>query len=296
MLQLSYAVVTPARNEAENLGRLACCLAEQTALPSRWIIVDNGSTDSTLAIAQDLEREHRWVRVLRVLGEAEITRGAPIVRAFHAGLEAVGSEPDLVVKIDADVSMEPDFFERLLDAFAIEPTLGIAGGTCYEWSHGRWSPQRVTRSHVRGATRAYRWACLQDVLPLEERIGWDGIDELKARARGWGTASLPDLRFHHHRALGRRENAFRVWLAQGEMAHYMWYRPSYVVLRSLFRSRRNPAAVAMIGGYIAAALRRRRRLDDESAVAHLRHEQSLRRLPQRIREAIGRQASSEERA
>ena len=38
----------------------------------------------------------------------------------------------------------------------------------------------MTGSTVWGATRAYRWECLQQVLPLEERLGWDGIDEFKA--------------------------------------------------------------------------------------------------------------------
>ena len=32
----SYAVVTPARNEAENLRRLAECLVAQSVPPSAW--------------------------------------------------------------------------------------------------------------------------------------------------------------------------------------------------------------------------------------------------------------------
>ena len=48
----------------------------------------------------------------------------------------------------------------------------------------------MTGSTVWGATRAYRWECLQRVLPLEERLGWDGIDEFKANALGWRTETL----------------------------------------------------------------------------------------------------------
>ena len=49
---------------------------------------------------------------------------------------------------------------------------------------GRWRERHLTGSTVWGATRAYRRACLDDGLPFEERLGWDGIDEFKANARG----------------------------------------------------------------------------------------------------------------
>ena len=92
--------------------------------------------------------------------------------------------PDVVVNVDADVTMEPDYFERLLEALERDPSLGIASGSAWEPHDGVWRQRFViTGGTVWGATRAYRWACLQDVLPLEERHGWDGIDQLKARAR-----------------------------------------------------------------------------------------------------------------
>ena len=54
---LTYAIVTPARNEARNLPRLAACLVEQTVQPSAWVIVDNGSTDGTSELGQRLGLE-----------------------------------------------------------------------------------------------------------------------------------------------------------------------------------------------------------------------------------------------
>ena len=59
-------------------------------------------------------------------------RGGAVVRAFNARRRLADSVPDVVVKLDADVSLEPDYFERLLAAFAADPQLGIASGTCFE--------------------------------------------------------------------------------------------------------------------------------------------------------------------
>ena len=62
---LTFAAITPTRNEAENLRRLAPCMAAQTHPPVRWIIVDNGSTDETPAIARELADQHPGSRSWR---------------------------------------------------------------------------------------------------------------------------------------------------------------------------------------------------------------------------------------
>jgi len=287
-MTMRYALVTPTRDEESDLPRLAESLAAQTIRPDVWIIVDNGSTDRTVGLARALESSEGWVRVLEVAGEVTPQRGAPVVRAFMVGLQVIDRRPDVVVKLDADVSMEPDHFERLLWAFETDPTLGIASGTCWELEDGTWRPQRVTRDHARGAVRAYRRECLADVLPLVERVGWDGIDELKARTRGWRVRHLDDLPFRHYRPAGGRERPVPMWISQGEMAHYMGYRPSYLVVRSAYRALRDPAALAMTAGYARAMLRRSPRYDDAEVRKLLRDEQSVRQLPRRIREALGR--------
>ncbi len=119
-------------------------------------------------------------------------------------------------------------------------------------------------------------------------MGWDGVDELKAAVNGWRTASLRHLVVRHHRALGAREDRLGMWVRQGEMAHYMGYRPSYLVLRALYRGLRDPVALAMVWGFAEAAVQRQARLQDPEVRALLRREQGLRQLGLRFREALGR--------
>jgi glycosyltransferase involved in cell wall biosynthesis len=294
MSRLSYVAITPARDEAENLARVGACLAAQTVRPTEWVIVDNGSVDGTREVALDLVARHPWIRLLAVRGERSPVRGGPIVRAFVTGLGSLETLPDVVVKLDADLTMEPDYFERLLAAFEADPALGIASGTCWEIQDGEWRPQYSTRDHVRGAARAYRRECLGQVLPLPERMGWDGIDELKAKTCGWRTRSIQDLPIRHHRTLGGREPRVPMWIAQGEMAHFMCYRPSYLLARALYNAGlgRDPTALAMLVGYTRAALARQPRYEDPAVRTLLREEQSARRLPRRLREALGRVPAS----
>ena len=85
-------------------------------------------------------------------------------------------------------------------------------------------------------------------------MGWDGVDELKAAVKGWRTASFRHLAVRHHRPLGAREDRLGKWLSQGEMAHFMGYRPSYLLFRALYRGLRDPGALSMIWGYGRAAI------------------------------------------
>jgi glycosyltransferase involved in cell wall biosynthesis len=285
----SYALVTPARDEADNLPRLASSLAAQTIPPRAWKIVDNGSTDDTLEVANRIASEHDWVQVLSLPGTSVADRGAPIVRALQAGIAALDEAPEILVNVDADISMAPDYFESLLGRFAADPSLGIASGSAFELRQGLWAQRYVTGSTVWGASRAYRWECLQELLPLEERMAWDGVDEFKANARGWRTRAFEDLPFRHHRREGERDGTtWRARRNQGTAAYYLGYRSWYLVLRALWNARREPASVAMVWGYAAAALRREVRNPDSEARAYLRSQQSPRNLKRRALEAAGR--------
>jgi biofilm PGA synthesis N-glycosyltransferase PgaC len=285
---LRYAVITPVRNEAENLPRLARSLAGQTVPPERWLVVDTGSTDETVPIAVSLAAELPFLQVARAPDEGvRARRGAPIVRAFEHGLTLLDDAVEIVVKLDGDVSFEPDYFSRLLTAFEREPSLGIASGSAEEFDGTNWRGRGNTGGSVWGAARAYRRECLADVRPLEESMGWDGIDEVRAHLRGWTTRTLAELRFRHHRLEGERDGRrWRAWAARGRASHYMGYRAWYLVLRSLHQTRHEPAAIALIWGYAAARIRRERVCPDAAVRSHLRRTQSVRNLRARRREVL----------
>lgn len=288
-----YTVVTPVRNEPENLVRLSKCLAGQSLRPRAWMIVDTGSDDETLRVVRELVAEHDWISSAVSSAKGGPTRAHAIVHGFRVGVGALADVPDVVVKLDADVSMQSDYFGRLVGAFESDPELGIASGTCYERTGGNWEQRHVTGAHVWGASRAYRRECLEVVSPLEERLGWDGIDEIKAALNGWRTRTLLELPFYHHRREGEREGPrLRAWMTVGDASHYLGYRPDYLIIRALNYARRDPTALAMIFGYVVAALRRAPRCPDTEVRSFVRGQQSLRQLPERMREARGRRAAA----
>ena len=285
MSELTYAIVTPARNERDNLHRIAESILAQHHAPTSWMIVDDGSDDGMREAAENLAQHHNWIHVVET-GEDPTNiamgrrRGRDLL-AFRLGLSRLPAPVDVFVKVDADTSFDPDYFARLLDRFAEQPDLGIAGGTCYELIDGEWQRVKVSGSHPRGASRAYRWDLLDDVFALEPEMGWDGVDEVMAELHGYRTAGFTDFGFRHHRKVGEREGRLRAGSALGRQAWYMGYRPTYLLLRALYRARENLASTAMIWGYAWSAVSRAPQCPNPTITRRIRDRQRLRTVLQR---------------
>ncbi len=275
---MRYALVTPARDERQNLERLADAIRAQTLPPAYWVVVDDDSEDGTREFAERLGDAY-----VRVIGSAQSggqlsdgrRQGRDLI-AFCRGVRSLPERVDVVIKVDADLSFEPDYFARLIGAFEDDPGLGMAGGTCIEPQDGEWVRRRIVPTAVWGASRAYRWECLDDVLALAPTVGWDGIDEIKVQQRGYRTRTLLDLPFRHHRPEGQREAArVNAHILSGRAAWYMGYRPSYLVLRALYRARHDWAALGLVWGYAAAGLSRSPRCPEPGVIPALRERQRL---------------------
>jgi biofilm PGA synthesis N-glycosyltransferase PgaC len=281
-MTLRYAVVTPARNEEVNLQRLAAAMVAQEHPATVWVVVDDGSTDRTPEILAQLAAEHDHIRPLqrpaadREESLAHGRRKARDLDAFLYGAVPLRESVDVIVKVDADVDFDPDYFAVLIGRFEEDETLGIASGTCYEQEGGEWVRRTKAESTVWGATRAYRSDCLADVMALEPCMGWDGLDEVSVQLRGMRTQTFIDLPFRHNRSEGGREfSSLHQGEALGRAAWYMGYRPSYLTIRAVYRARREPAALGMLWGYFGAAAKRVPQCPNDALVEALRDRQRL---------------------
>ena len=175
---LQYAAVTPARDEEDNLRRLAATLASTRPCKPQ----SRGSSSTTAPpTAQCTVRSRArrdsiaWIRLCAAESQPGqlglVARRPDRAGVPSSGLEAAQGQPDdVIVKLDADrLAPSSDDFERLLEAFVANPRLGIAGSTCLEERAGRWAEVTTAAHHVRGAVRAYRRECLAAIGPLSSR-------------------------------------------------------------------------------------------------------------------------------
>lgn len=222
----SLSIVIPTHDTRELTLR---CLESLGGSALEVIVVDDASRDGT---AGAVAERHPEVVVLRNEEPARFTRSA------NRGLAR--ARGDLLLLLNSDTEVEPDGLARLVEVFAREPELGVAGALLHypdgspQWSGGRepslaWflaltsglpvlleklplyrrsrplAPEHPLKvDWVTGAAMAFRRAVWETAGPLDEGFRFYAQDLdfcLRARRAGWQVEVRPELRvLHHHGA------------------------------------------------------------------------------------------------
>src|ERR1700722_14712739 len=61
-----YVLMTAAYNEQAHIERTITCVLSQSVLPEHWVIVSDGSTDTTDSIVERYASQFDFIRLLRV--------------------------------------------------------------------------------------------------------------------------------------------------------------------------------------------------------------------------------------
>jgi len=272
-----YVVVTPARNEAEYIDQTIESMLNQSIPPRLWVIVDDGSTDNTAAIVERMTEEVDWVQLVRRADRGRRSAGTGVMAAFSDGLDLMGDiDWDFLVKLDADLRFEPDYFEACLTQFGSDANLGIAGGKIYDVYPDRLVHDAHPAFHVRGATKIYRRECWKDIGGLIEAPGWDTLDEVKANQEGWSTRTLFDCPIYQLRPTGEAAGSWSNWSKNGAAAYRSGYHPAFVLARAARRLVQPPsvtAPTALVWGYTQAWYSKIDRIDDPELLRYVKQQQ-----------------------
>lgn len=279
---LSYVLITPARNEEQFIEKTIQSMIQQTVLPIKWIIVNDGSTDGTGNIVKRYLSGHRWMEMVEV-PQREDRSFAKKVHSFNAGLERVKSlEYEVIGNVDADISFDKDHLEFLLSKFKDDATLGVVGTVFRE--EGGYSSENDSfegHTHVSGQCQLFRRECFRDIggyVP-HKAGGIDWIAVATARMRGWKTRSFREKWFFHHRHLGTAERGVIASLfSYGEKDYYLGGHPVWEIFRVAYRMTKNPYLIGglVLGlGYIWAFLSRVERPVSDELMKFHRNEQLL---------------------
>lgn len=127
------SVVAPAHNEEENIDRLVQEVHDALAprgIAFEFIVVDDGSTDSTRAKVQSLMKDRPWLRCV-AMTRTPPGKGNGQSAAFHAGFRATRGE--FVAVLDADLQNDPAEIPQMLDLLLAQQADMVQG----DRSHAR---------------------------------------------------------------------------------------------------------------------------------------------------------------
>jgi glycosyltransferase involved in cell wall biosynthesis len=277
----NYVLITPCRNEARFAHRCIRSVIAQTVRPKLWLIVDDGSSDTTAEIIENYAEDFPWIRLVRRPDRGRRSVGPGVIEAFYYGLDFVDLERfDYLCKFDLDLDIPRRYFEILLERMDADPKLGTCSGKPYFTTPGgRLVSEGCGDEMSVGMTKFYRIDCFKDIGGFVHQVMWDGIDCHTCRMRGWVARSWDEeeLRFAHLRPMGSSQ----VGIWQGRMRHgagqfFMGTGMLYMTASSVFRMMRRPfliGGLGMMAGYLKSSLQGQERYDDRDFLTHLRRYQ-----------------------
>jgi glycosyltransferase involved in cell wall biosynthesis len=243
---LRYVLITPARNEATFLEETIQCIVNQTQRPMKWVIVSDGSTDGTDDIVNRYAAEHDWIELVR-MPERKERHFAGKVNAINAGRARVADlDYDVIGSMDADITVEEDYFRFLLEKFEENPRLGVAG-----------TPFRE------GERQLFRKECFADIGGYRaiKTGGIDTVAVVTARMKGWQTRSFLEKACYHHRPMGSAMHKGMMPVFKTGMQDYTHgIDPVWQLFRSLYQMTRKPFLLSgslLLSGYFWAMISRK---------------------------------------
>jgi len=278
-----YGLISSARNEEAFIAKTIESVATQTVLPRRWIIMDDGSTDSTADIIRDYEKQLPFLHLA--------TRLRPAVRSFHSQYAAVMEAYDLIRndsfdyigKVDTDLAfVEKCHFETIFVEMANNPRLGLSGGWIYEDYGGSFERRPGNRDHsVPGGVQLFRRECFEDIGGYRalKYGGSDWLAEIMARMHGWEVRALPTLPVYHCRHTGGFDGALRSALRWGRREASFGTILPFCLLKCVRRLTMKPfllGSSAWLGGYLSYRLSNESPVIPTQATRYLQQEQRQR--------------------
>ncbi|KXS41628.1 MAG: glycosyl transferase family protein [Methanolobus sp. T82-4] len=258
MEKYNFIVVTPCKNEEDSLPGLIESVLNSTVKPKMWVIIDDGSTDSTPEILKDFEDRYSWVHVIHgIESERDLSfHYSEIVdSAIKHSLNLCTKKNipcDFISLIDADMYLDADFFEKILERMDKDPNLGICSGSAAYYLNGELVNETGRSQNPIGGLRIWRTKCFEDSGGFPYSYSADSVSNVLALLGGWKIMKYDDVIAITARPTTSTEGYWKGYKTRGISDYYRDYHPFYVLLKSIKYLAKNPyyIGVAYLSGYM----------------------------------------------
>ena len=275
-----YIIISPCRDESEYMRRTLDSVTSQSQLPTKWIIVDDGSTDATPNILAEYTDKYDFIKVVTRENRGFRKVGPGVVDAFYEGYKHIGDvDYSYLCKLDLDLDLPPRYFEILINRMEENPRIATCSGKPYNEINGKLVSEKRGDEMSVGMTKLFRRSAFEQIGGFVREVMWDAIDCHRSRQFGWIACSWddPDLRFVHLRIMGSSQHSVYVGrMRHGFGQYFMGTGAFYMLATSIYRMVHRPfilGGMAMFWGYLKSMLSRDQQINDPSLRKFIRQYQ-----------------------
>lgn len=258
-------MITPCKNEGENLPNLITSITKQIVKPILWTIIDDGSTDNTPKVTLDAAKENEWIHILRLEQTEKRDLGPHLASIMKKGFDHSilycknqGIEYKYLGNIDGDLTVQEDFFEKLIREFEFDPMLGIAsGGIKVTKSNGVVHIKGLPEDEPSGGDMLIRKECFESCGGIPISHAYDSVLKAKARIKGWKTKRFEDTVAIEARDVCNAEGYWKGYFQHGKSNYYLNFNPFHIFAKGLIYCSHKPyyIGIAYIAGYFMSFIR-----------------------------------------
>ncbi|MDG1278238.1 MAG: glycosyltransferase family A protein [Algoriphagus sp.] len=232
---MNIVVIVPVYNEASFLDAFIESIINQTFVPLEVLFVDDNSTDDSSVIIKRYAKKYSFIDYCFHESGAYKLQGTKVINAFNFGLKFIDIQKvDIISKIDADLELPLNYFEKISNSFQSDERIGVSGGRILELHNGIWSATPQADYHIRGALKSYRVECFTEIGGLKPILGWDGLDEMTAFYKGW-KSKIVDSDVKHFRPANSDYNKVDIAFKMGRSNYMNGGNLFLALLRTVFK-------------------------------------------------------------
>ena len=128
----TYVIISPCRNEEQYMRQTLNTVVNQTVKPTKWVIVDDGSTDETANILQEYAAKHSFIEIVTRENRGHRSVGPGVIDTFYTGYNTIDiNDYNYICKLDLDLALPLEYFEILISKMEQDPRLGTYSGKPY---------------------------------------------------------------------------------------------------------------------------------------------------------------------
>lgn len=272
MKSKKIAIVTPLRNEVNNIDRLFDAISKQTLDIFLWLILENCSTDGSIEKLKNINCPEN-VEILEIINLTETSTeyklGLNYARIINHGFneikdKSICNKIDYVGILDSDIFLEEKYYEKLLKLFDKDSYLGITSGIIENLDG---SIEKTGNNWVRGGCRLWKKECFYQSGYIVGPSA-DSLSAAKAICNGWKVYPSMDA-IAYSRPVGSRVN----YQYYGEASFFRGCSILYILIKSfyfLYKLKLN-IAYGLIIGYFHCFFNNRNRINDSQVLKYYRY-------------------------
>lgn len=286
-----YILITPVKNEEDNLAGLIESMESQELKPILWVIMDDFSNDNSPNILEVASEKNSCIHVVTLTTEGNYDIGEHYAEVCSIGFEYAIDyckekliAYDYIALSDADMIYPRDYFSRLVKFLNDNPEYGIISGKILiKTEEGNIYEEKVTKVgnvSPRGTGRIWRKKAFKETNGFIITKSPDTVSNILAQIKGWKIGQI-DVICYQTRATGAGSNLWKGFCKRGESLYYLGANPLIIfnsVVDIVIISRQKKSLLKSIGlicGYFSSFFLRKAQIDIKEVKNHFSYKQTF---------------------